>query len=279
MLRFDKRPKPLGKQQSIFRGGSIPLYHPSLDFVISISPRAGSTVVLQIFLELIGEVEEALKYSNFAHRYENEVYKKRPGYIAEVQDAIVSGAQVLHFVRDPAARAISIFEPLLREAAKDVENNVWFSTVRGVVIKDLYASEDRNMRFSFVDFLRWRAMKSNESVNPHLREQYGQLLTSIPNIKLIQVEKMHTQLAEFPLLAAAYRAAEQKGLLTAPHHKKKVEIPIHEVARVLSDPDYIAPMPKLTLLLCSKINMIEPLEAAFPNDIRELAPLYLDPSS
>lgn len=81
---------------------AVDLYHPNSRVVLGWSPKAGCTVVLKMFLNDCGLLEEALRYSNWVHDYRDAFLSPCPveatGIVARIK-----------FVRNPYARAVSSY--------------------------------------------------------------------------------------------------------------------------------------------------------------------------
>lgn len=95
-----------------------PLFHPELPVVLLWSQKSGCTTVAKWFFDQIGLLEEALAYRPWIHKYEQQVYKRKPRYKRRVAAAIRSGEyEVVKVVRDPVVRAASAFLVLVEPGA------------------------------------------------------------------------------------------------------------------------------------------------------------------
>lgn len=153
-----------------------PLYHPDFPYVLFWSQKSGCTTVVKWFFAQIGELEKALEYSAWVHRYEGEVYKARPGYRKEVHAALKSGRyKAVKVVRDPWRRAPSAFL-VLAERGAVVAKHHWVKEHWTLV--DAWLAKrglDPSAGISFLDHLAMvRELQANDpkSLNAHLAPQF-----------------------------------------------------------------------------------------------------------
>lgn len=267
---FPRRPGRL------FPGGSTPLYHPDLGIIIYSSPKSASTVTTAIFFQAIGELDNALELSNFVHKYEHKIYKKSDGYKQSVVDAVKCQTPVIKFVRDPLARALSMYLELTRPGAIDATKDAkpWFYDYRRRITREIHGTDDPYYGFSFWEFLDWRTKQDNEKINRHLQEQTRPVVDAFLKPTIIKVEEMQLELQRYPKLAEAYRVVESRGLLHSGHHKPKAEMSDEEAWGVINNRTYCGLMPPLKLSRCPKPELRQVLEKAFPQDMETIAPLY-----
>ena len=145
-----------------------PLYHPDFPFVLLWSQKSGCTTVVKWFLAQTGLLEEALAYSPWVHDYENQVFKRRPNYLADTARAIRSGRhQVVKIVRDPMARAPSAFLVLAEHGVLKTERPHWARAHWDHVDRWLAArGKDPAEGLTFLDHLAMLA--EVEARRPHL---------------------------------------------------------------------------------------------------------------
>jgi hypothetical protein len=261
----------------LFPGGSAPLYHPDLGMIIYSSPKAGSTVITAIFFQAIGELDNALALNRFVHKYEHQIYMKRDGYKQAVVDAAKRQTPALKFVRDPLARALSMYLELTRTSAIDGPTKPWFYDYRRRIIREVHGTDDPYYGFSFREFLDWRAEQENDQINRHLQEQTRPVADAFLKPTIIKVEEIRAELRRFPKLDEAYRVVESRGLLHFRHHKPKAEMSDEEAWGVINNRTYCGLMPPLKLGSCPKPELRQLLEKAFPQDMETIAPLYETP--
>jgi len=134
------------------------LFHPAFPVVIFQSPKAGSTTVCKWFFAQVGLLDEALSHNRSVHRYENEVFKQdRQDYNARVLQALDRGVPAVKFVRDPYARAYSIFLAFSESLALRQEKS-WSYKYRRKIIADLTGADvSPEFTFSFRQYLKWLA--------------------------------------------------------------------------------------------------------------------------
>lgn len=76
-------------------------YHPDSKVVIRVTPKAGCTTILKMFLEHCGLLEAALAYDDWVHNYRDKVFKPFPTNL--------TGIVRLKFVRNPFSRSVSSY--------------------------------------------------------------------------------------------------------------------------------------------------------------------------
>ncbi|XWN33345.1 MAG: hypothetical protein ROR55_09845 [Devosia sp.] len=95
-----------------------PLYHPDFPYILMWSQKSGCTTVVKWFFAQVGLLDEALAYARWIHRYEGEVFKRRPNYRKDMAEAIANKThKVVKVVRDPLRRAPSAFLVLAERGA------------------------------------------------------------------------------------------------------------------------------------------------------------------
>ena len=62
------------------------------------SEKSGCTAIVKWFFWQLDLLDEAVKHHPWVHNYENDVFKKRPGYTHDYLKAINDGLPVLKFV-------------------------------------------------------------------------------------------------------------------------------------------------------------------------------------
>ena len=153
-----------------------PLYHPDFPYILFWSQKSGCTTVVKWFLEQIGELDKALEFGRWVHRYEQEVYKARPGYRKELQAALKAKShKVVKIVRDPYRRAASDFL-ILAERGAVIPKYHWVQTHWPLV--DTWLAErglDPEAGITFLEHLemvRQMEARGPQTVNAHLSPQY-----------------------------------------------------------------------------------------------------------
>jgi len=153
-----------------------PLYHPDFPYILFWSQKAGCTTVVKWFFAQVGLLEEALAFSPWVHRYEGEVYKRRPGYRKELHAALRSNRYTaVKVVRDPWRRAPRAFL-ILGERGAIVPRHHWVQRHWQDVDAWLAArGKDPAHGISFLDHLaliRESEAERPHTINPHLSAQH-----------------------------------------------------------------------------------------------------------
>lgn len=203
----------------------IPLFDRRMPFVVLWSQKAGSTTVLKWFFDKLGLLDEALRHHQFAHRYELEVYKKRPGYADDVKKALHDpNMPAIKFVRDPAARAFSGYLVLCAKAefeSTEYPRHYW----RGRLIKWLYGSSgDVDARVSFMDYLKWLAQENSSFLDGHLAPQYTDIEKELDDRLIIyRVEDLPDAftMVEQRFGLTSVEPAQLDRIMQSDHHYRK----------------------------------------------------------
>ncbi len=205
--------------------GRVPLFDPGLPVIFLTSQKAGSTSALKWYFDKLGILEEALSFHPFAHTYEQQVFKKRPGYESDVRRALQTpDIPVVKFVRDPAARALSGYNFLTRQsdpATRALQISYW----RRRMVAWVHGQDaDIETRVSFLEYLRWLASENPRSLDGHLGPQRLDLEAGLGG--RLQIVKIEHIPEAFDDLEARYGLAvsseeNQKKILSSKHHNEK----------------------------------------------------------
>jgi len=71
---------------------------------IAFSPRAGCSISFQCYLDIIGLLNDGIKYNSFIHRYRTELFNKRIK-----KRALPLNYTYIKFIMNPYTRAVSIY--------------------------------------------------------------------------------------------------------------------------------------------------------------------------
>jgi hypothetical protein len=155
----------------------VPLFHEVFPLVILWSENSGCTTVLKWFLWHIGLYEAAVSFDPWVHGYEQQVFKKRSGYLQDVTQALVGKTKtIVKVVRDPRARAVSAFFGLGGPATLNKAHwsrETWEQCIQWKRSRGLPSEPD----VSFGEFLEFVSDKGffrklGTPVNRHLMPQY-----------------------------------------------------------------------------------------------------------
>lgn len=212
-------------QSGVWQYNRLPLYSEKLPFLVLWSQKAASTNVLKWFFHHIGLLETALQYRRFAHHYENDIFKRAPGYVRSVRAAIDNkNIDAVKFVRDPAARAFSSYlflnRPLLFEPTDDL-GFYW----RRRVLRFIHGRNcPLDALFSFTDFLVWLNEAAPRHIDGHLARQYTTIEDRVAGrMKIFQIEAFDEatrSIEERYALPVTPRDQMQK-IQSATHHNDK----------------------------------------------------------
>lgn len=210
----------------------LPLYHPSLPFVLLWSEKAACTTVVKWFFLQVGLLEEALAYRPWVHEYENQVFKAQPGYVESVLQALQSGVPAVKFTRDPFARAYSGYLEICRTAVVTVKGH-WARPVRRRILRALLGTDvEIEYAFSFRQYVEWLCHQDVAGLNSHLSPQY------LPrddyfDVRVAQVESLREALAELEREAGCKQSLPDELLVSGHHHTKSSTLSRHQQLAML----------------------------------------------
>ncbi len=166
-----------------------PLQHSSFPYVLCWSQKAGSTSLLKWFLHHCGLLEAARDYGEKdfdveLHRYENEVLKRRRGYMTELQQRLADpDTPVIHFVRCPWSRVFSMYMHVHKRFFINLEKKGIASAgirTRKEILNFVYGGPvSLENSFSFDDFLEWLQFQDLAAIDPHFRSQQNPLFDHV----------------------------------------------------------------------------------------------------
>jgi len=92
------------------------------------TPRGGCSISFQLFLDLVGLLNDGLNYDNFIHRYREDIFNKAATY-CNINNLIQKKYTFIKFIMNPYIRAVSIYRAQtshnlsFREYLKQLTNN------------------------------------------------------------------------------------------------------------------------------------------------------------
>lgn len=203
----------------------VPLYHPDAPFILITSQKAGSTLGVAWFFSHAGLLEAAKAHDDFVHRYEQEVFLTRPGYIGELEEAL-RVLPVFKLVRDPASRAFSSYMALqVIDALKPEDHR--YAIRRQIARTQGLAGPDAPMPFAA--FLAWAAEQDHRRLDGHEARQFNLYEDELPQgaPELIRLEETAEALPaleeRFGLPRTSKSALEALG--ASGHYVPKAEDP------------------------------------------------------
>jgi hypothetical protein len=216
-----------------------PLHHHEMPVAFLWTPKAGCTSLVKWFFFQIGELDAALSYNPFVHRYRKDVFMKRDGYLREGLDLIVAGdVPVIKLVRDPYDRAVSSFAQLLK--LQGAAGSEWPRKLRAGILDKIGETAPPDC-LSFHQFLRGMAAigAASASLSRHVAQQYQEGEEQLRD-RLIRLENFDAEITvlerEFTL-----KPSPLAELTAAGHHRRKVPAPAGSLAgRMMSSADFPA---------------------------------------
>ena len=200
-----------------------PLYHPKLPFVLFWSEKSGCTVAAKWFFHQLGLLEEAIAYHPWIHNYENEVFKKRSGYLDKCVDALKAGAPAIKLVRNPYARAFSGYLEVCRSFLVRQTDHWAYGTRQDILRYLVGYDQEIEYAFSFNQFVSWLGAQDTWNMNLHLapqREAYEAHL----DIEPVHIEVGHAAYAKIEERFSLRPTTPDHPIFTSGHHHPKTQI-------------------------------------------------------
>jgi len=200
-----------------------PLYHPDFPYILFWSQKAGCTTVVKWFFAQLGLLEAAQRHSRWIHNYEQEVFKNRDGYRAELADALASGQyKTVKIVRNPLARAASAFLILGERGAIVTHRKHWVQAHWDKVDDWLTRQgKDPSEGISFLDhlaFVKEVESQAPHSVNRHVSQQYVEGETRLLD-EVVPIERFAAWTRQ-ATLERGVKDIDLDNLATSFHHHK-----------------------------------------------------------
>jgi hypothetical protein len=149
----------------LMRAGPQPLLNPDNGMMVVWSPKSACTTVFVWFAGTIGRLDEA-RASADVHRYRTDVYYSSDLYRRGL-DHRLGDYRIVRVIRDPYARAASIYRHALRTRLVDRR------------FKAASAMLDRRKGFSFLQFLDYVGTLRPRAAGAHLRPQFHPIETAL----------------------------------------------------------------------------------------------------
>jgi Sulfotransferase family len=216
----------------------LPLHHERVPFAVAWTPKAGCTSLVKWFLFQSGDLEKALQYDKWIHRYRVKVFQRRDGYKTELLELVANRRKpVLKLVRNPYDRAVSSFLHVLDAMAE-------YRLKRGrrlpLVAAAMFNDAEFGTAISFRRFLE--TLKSvdlrHNGINPHINPQYRRGEESI----LARIIKLESFAAEIRSLESEFALAQAPvELIThSAHHRRKQDGQCMNLADKVFEPGTIS---------------------------------------
>jgi len=214
-----------------------PLHHHAMPVAFLWTPKAGCTSLVKWFFFQIGELDAALSYNPFVHRYRKDVFMKRDGYLREGLDLIVAGeVPVIKLVRDPYDRAVSSFAQLLKLQSNS--ESEWPRKVRAGILDKIGETAPPGC-LSFRQFLHGVAAigASSAILSRHVAQQFREGEEQMRD-RLIRLENFDAEITglerEFGL-----KSSPLADLTDSRHHRRKIMSSAGSLAcRMVSSADF-----------------------------------------
>jgi hypothetical protein len=97
---------------------------------ITFTPRGGCSISFQLYLDLLGLLNDALNYNPFVHDYRCDIFEKHVVY-CDINQLVNDGYTFIKFIMNPYIRAVSIYRAQnshnlsFREYLIQLVNNEW----------------------------------------------------------------------------------------------------------------------------------------------------------
>jgi hypothetical protein len=164
-----KAPDPTSRVQ-------LPLLNPRWKFAVLWSRKSACTATLIWFINTLGRSAEARASGLRPHNWRVQVHQRSQEWRDSMQAFRRGGWKVLRVIRDPYARAISIYRHVLRDRLE----------------ADRIASflgRDLRQGYSFTEFLSFLDSRDLQSLNPHVWTQKTALEEEVHPDRVVNISK------------------------------------------------------------------------------------------
>jgi hypothetical protein len=199
--------------------GRIPLHDERMPFSLAWTPKAGCTSLTKWFLFQVGELDAALEYDPWIHRYRREVFQARKRYRAEWLDILSKRDKpVFKLVRNPYDRAMSSCFHVV--VALTRRNKHPLSRLAAVAAAML-AEAGIEGKFSFRQYLTaletYRRKQSR--IDAHIDQQYRPSEESVVS-RIFRLEEFEAEIRELEE-KYALKHSPVELLVQSRHHRRQ----------------------------------------------------------
>lgn len=184
------------------------------------SEKSGCTAIVKWFFWQLDLLDEAVKHHPWVHNYENDVFKKRPGYTHDYLKAINDGLPVLKFVRNPYRRAYSGYLEVCNQKIAQPPAH-WTKDYRKRILNAIIGPGcDLEYGFSFRQYCQWLVNQEADSLDLHIRPQrvpFEELL----NLRVHKIEAGHDAILKLEKEFGLKSSIKRPDLMKSEHHNPK----------------------------------------------------------
>jgi len=202
----------------------VPIYSSAIPLAVLFSAKAGCTFATKWFLFQEGTLEEAMAYSDWPHRYRQDVIYQRPGYMDDVRKLLSLGPRVVKFVRDPYDRAVSSYLHFSHITQRDQPRLAL--PVLAAIGEHLGRPVGDGATFTFREFISFLSAQDMQTTDPHFRLQVSpcERAGRLADMHVVRIEDSR---AELPRLEAelGLPASDYAELRRSPHHTARADLP------------------------------------------------------
>jgi hypothetical protein len=207
------------------------LHHVKMPVAFLWTPKAGCTSLVRWFFFHTGDLDAALAYNPFVHRYRQAIFMKRPGYFLESVELMLRGeVPVIKLVRNPYDRSVSSFAQLLR--LQRAPSGAWARKLRNLILSRIGETAPKHC-LSFDQFLRGVAAigPGSARLNRHVASQYHMGEDQLRD-RIVKLEHFASQIGA---IEGEFRLPPSPmAMITgSSHHRSKVAADAGSLARAL----------------------------------------------
>jgi len=197
-----------------------PFYHPDFPVIVMWSEKSACTIIAKWFFHHIGHLEKALAYARWIHKYENDVFKARPGYKRDCLAAIKAGKPIIKFTRNPYARAYSGYLETCNPRVLR-EPNHWSTQTRKAILQSLKNTGcDLEQTYSFAEFISWMSKRDVNALDLHIAPQVTEFEQKLA-IENVRLEDLRYGLPDIEDRLDLPSTRDLKTVHTSGHHHPK----------------------------------------------------------
>lgn len=197
----------------------VPLYSEAAGIGLLWSAKAGCTFAVKWLYFQEGILEEALAYDPWPHRYRQDVYYSRPGYLGKLDRIPLLGERVVKFVRNPYDRVVSSYLFLCEAWSRpELKHRNVLDGLRAYVGRPIGHGE----LFTFREFVGFLSSIDLDSTDIHLRRQIHACERSgdLRDMTIVRIEESEERLPDVER-QLGLRSSDYDRLRYSKHHTER----------------------------------------------------------
>ncbi len=258
-----------------------PVYREGFPFILLWAQKAGCTFLVNWYFWHLGLFEEANAYRQeehglSVHRYENEVFKAREGYLESLAAAIGTAVPMVNFLRCPYSRVFSSYMEINNRFFIELEDAGRCPPamqIRKQILRETYGCDvPLDYPVGLGDYLVWLAGQPPAVLEKHHSPQRGELY-ALPGIRHYRLEDAPRAIAQLEAEFGLRPSVDSQADFASTHHHRKLELGPEATLELLrrgiplTRSKYV-PIPAISRELLAVSEFGELIEQVFREDIR-----------